>query len=341
VLLQRVVMDQHIQYCAAADGTQLAYSVIGNGTPIVRASHWLTHLEYDLSSPVWRHIVLGLADRHKLIRYDGRGTGLSQRDVKDISFDLWVSDLERIVDELALERFILVGISQGGPISIAYQVRHPERVSHLVIYGSYARGFLHRGDEEKQRKFVELNRTLVREGWGSDQDAYRQWFTSQFIPGGTIEQARWFNELERVSATADVMDRYITELSTIDVLDLLPKVHAPTLVLHCKGDMRMPFYLGQEIAAGIPHAKFVPLEGKNHIFLANEPAHRVFFNALASFLGERPYRGTLPGSAKLKDRLENNVKAIEQNWFVKLIVILAAVTGVIIFFEELWRAFRH
>jgi pimeloyl-ACP methyl ester carboxylesterase len=336
-------MDHHIQYCYAADGVRLAYSVIGKGTPIVRTSHWLTHLEYDLDSPVWRHIVLGLADRHQLVRYDGRGTGLSQRDVdlNSITFDNWVGDLERVVDELGLERFILLGFSQGGPISIAYAARHPERVSHLVIYGAYARGFLHRDNVEKQRKFVDLNRTLVQQGWGSDHDAYRQWFTSQFIPGATSEQARWFNDLERVSATPEVMERFIDVLADIDVTDLLPAIKVPTLVLHCRDEVRVPFSLGQEVAAGIPKAKFVSLECKNHIFLANEPAHRVFFNALASFLGEPPYKSTLPGAAKFKDRLENSVRAVEQNWFMKVIVILAAITGVIIFFEELWRNFHH
>jgi pimeloyl-ACP methyl ester carboxylesterase len=150
-------------------------------------------LEYELDSPVWRHLILGMASRHKLIRYDGRGTGLSQRDAVDISMDRWVSDLECVVDTLALERFVLLGVSQGGAISVEYAARHPERVSHLIIHGAYARGFLHRENPDKQRQFVELNRALVREGWGSEHDTYRQWFTSQFIPGGTAEQSRWFN----------------------------------------------------------------------------------------------------------------------------------------------------
>jgi pimeloyl-ACP methyl ester carboxylesterase len=334
-------MDQQIQYCKAADGVRLAYSVIGEGTPIVRASHWLTNLEHDLDSPVWRHILLGLAKRHKLIRYDGRGTGLSQRDVKNISFDHWVSDLECIVDELALDRFVLLGISQGGPISIAYAARHPERISNLIIYGSYARGFLHRDGGEKQQQFVELNRTMIREGWGSDHDTYRQWFTSQFIPGATTEQARWFNDLARVSATGDVMERFIVELSKINVVDLLPSIKVPTLIFHSKDEVRVPIQLGQEIAAGIPGAKFVPLETQNHIFLPNEPAHRAFFNALASFLGERPFKGPLPGTDTIKERIENRIKSVEQNWLIKIIVILAAITGVFIFVEELWRAFRN
>ena len=334
-------MDQDIQYVNSSDGVRIAYSVMGKGTPVVRASHWLTHLEYEVQSPVWRHLILGMASRHKLIRYDGRGTGLSQRDAVEISFDRWVSDLECIVDTLSLERFILLGVSQGGAISIEYAARHPERVSHLIIHGSYARGFLHRENSEKQRQFVELNRALVREGWGSENDAYRQWFTSQFIPGGTAEQARWFNDLERVSATAEMMERFVTELSHINVVEFLPKVKAPTLVTHCKGDVRVPFVLGQEIAGGIPGAKFVPLDSKNHIFLADESATRIFFNAVASFLGDRPFRGALPGTATFKERAQRRIAAIERNWLVKTVAILAALAGAAISFLQLFRLLRQ
>ncbi len=300
-------MKQHIEYATASDGVRIAYAVIGKGTPVVRASHWLTHLEYELDSPVWRHLLLGMASRHKLVRYDGRGTGLSQRDAVEISMDRWVSDLECVVDCLSLERFILLGVSQGGAISIEYAARHPERVSHLIIHGAYARGFLHRDNPDKQRQFVELNRALIREGWGSEHDAYRQWFTSQFIPGGTAEQARWFNDLERVSATPEMMEKFVVELSTINVADLLPKVTAPTLVTHCKGDVRVPFALGQEIAAGIAGAKFVPLDSRNHVFLPDEPATRIFFDAVTSFLGDPPFKGALPGTATFKERAQRRI----------------------------------
>src|SRR5262249_18425357 len=152
-------------------------------------------------SPVWRHLILGMASRHTLVRYDGRGTGLSQRGAVGVFLDRWVGDLPCIVDCLFLERFVLLGGWQGGAIAIKYASSHPGRVRHLIIHGAYARGFLHRDNPDKQRQFVELNRALIREGWGSEHDAYRQWFTSQFIPGGTAEQSRWFNDLERVSAT--------------------------------------------------------------------------------------------------------------------------------------------
>lgn len=334
-------MDQQIQYCTTPDGVRLAYSVTGKGSPIVRPSHWLTHLEYDLKSPVWRHLVLGLSQRHSLVRFDARGEGMSQRDVADISFERWLSDLETVVDKLALEKFVLLGISQSASVAIAYAVRHPERVSHLILYGGFARGFLYQGNPEKQKQLLELSRTMVREGWGSDHDVYRQWFTSQFIPGGTAEQARWFNELERVCASPEMAERHVAASAKINVVDLLPKVTAPTLVLHCRGDLRVPFALGEEMAAGIPGAKFVPLEGKNHLFLADEPAHRAFFDAAAAFIGDPPIKGALPGTIARKEKLEAMVTKIERNWIIKIIIILAAVTGVALFIEEMWRTLHH
>jgi len=332
--------QQQIQYCTTPDGVRLAYSVMGKGVPIVRAAHWLTHLEYDLKSPVWRHFVLGLAQQHTLVRYDARGEGLSQREVDEISFDKWLADLEAVVDAARLDRFILLGVSQGASVSIAYAVRHPERVSHLLLHGGFARGFLHAGDPDKQTQNLELTRAIVREGWGREEDTYRQWFTSQFIPEATIEQARWFNELERMSATPEVAERHLVASANIDVTALLPEVRTPTLVTHARGDLRIRFWRGEELAAGIPGAKFVPLEGRNHLFLANEPAHRAFFEAIAAFLGDPPPRGALPGSRTGLERLEDAIRSLEQNWLMKVVAILAAVTGLAIFFVELWKMWR-
>lgn len=334
-------MDQQIQYCMTPDGVRLAFSVTGKGSPIVRPSHWLTHLEYDLKSPVWQHLVLGLSQRHSLVRFDARGEGMSQRDVADISFERWVSDLETVVDKLALEKFVLFGVSQSASVAIAYAARHPERLSHLILYGGFARGFLHQGDAEKQKHLLELNQTMVREGWGSDNDTYRQWFTSHFIPDGTAEQSRWFNELERVSATPEIAEKHLVASAEINVADLLPKNSVPTLVLHCRGDLRVPFSFGEEIAAGIPGAKFVPLEGKNHLFLADEPANRGFFNAVAAFLGDPPIKGPLPGAKTRKERLENAVTNVEKNWIIKIVVMVAAITGVVIFGVEMWQLMRR
>jgi pimeloyl-ACP methyl ester carboxylesterase len=332
-------MQQQIQYCTTPDGVQLAYSQIGNGTPLVRLPHWFAHLEYDLKSPITQHMTLGLSHRHKLLRYDARGIGMSQREVGDISFDRWVDDLATVVDKVGLARFALVGLSQGAAIAIAYAARHPERVSHLILYGGYARGHLYRGAPDNAKKSLELNCSFIREGWGSDQDAYRQFFTTQFMPAGTTEQHRWLNELERVAAAPEMAERFMRTIASTNVVDLLPTVKTPTLVLHCRDDLRAPFALGQEIAAGIPGAKFVPLDGKNHTLLPNDPATRKFFEATADFLGDQPFKGALPGSTKLKDRLDHALRSAEQSWVTKLVVIPAAGTGIIIFGFELWRIF--
>jgi pimeloyl-ACP methyl ester carboxylesterase len=287
-------MHQEVQYCTTPDGVRLAYSRIGKGTPIVRIPHWFAQLEHDLKGPIYRHQILGLAHCHTLLRYDGRGLGLSQRDIREISFDRLVEDLETVVNHAGLERFILTGLSQGGAVAIAYASRHPERLTHLIIYGAFARGLLHRENPEKQRQMLELSRALIREGWGSGQDSYREFFTSQFIPNATMEHHRWLNEVQRISATPDVAERLLCLNADINVVDLLPKVRVPTLVMHSRDESRVPFSLGQEIAAGIPGAKFVPLESRNHIILADEPANRQFFDAIAAFVGDRPIRGPLP-----------------------------------------------
>ena len=318
---------------------QLWIHAIRSRTPIVRACQWLTHLEYDLKYPVYRHLILGLAHRHSVIRYDGRGIGLSQRQVMEFSFKRWIC--ECVVDALSLQRFVLFGMSQGAPISIQYAVRHPERVTHLIICGGFARGFLHRDDVDHEKQSLELSRALIRQGWGSDKEAYRQWFTSHLIPEATAEQSRCFNEAEHASATPEMAEKFLDVVADIDVVGLLPNVKMPTLILHCRDDALVPFSLGQELASRIPGAKFVPLEGRNHIILANDPAHRSFLNAVFSFLGDPPIKGVLPGGEKSKDRLENIVKSVEQNWFIKLIAILAAIAGVLLFAEEVWRILRR
>ena len=206
---------------------------------------------------------------------------------KEISFNRLVEDLETVVNHAGLERFILIGLSQGGAVAIAYASRHPERLTHLILYGAFARGLLHRENPEKQRQTLELSRALVREGWGSDQDSHREFFTSQFIPDGTMEHHRWLNEVQRIAAAPEVAERILCLNADTDVVNLLPKVRVPTLVMHTRGDLRVPFSQGQEVAAGIPGAKFVPLESRNHIILADEPANRQLFDAISSFLWHR------------------------------------------------------
>jgi pimeloyl-ACP methyl ester carboxylesterase len=333
-------MQQEIRYCTTPDGVRIAYAIVGKGPPLVRAAHWFTHLDHDLKNPVTRHIVLGMAHRHRLLRYDSRGMGLSQRDVADISMEAWIRDLETVVDHADFDRFALVGISQGAGISINYAVRHPERVSHLILLGGFARGLLHRGASAKQREMLELGCQMIRQGWGSEVEAHRQWFTSQFMPGATAEQQHAFNEMQRASTTPENAERALRAMSEVSVAGLLPQVKAPTLVINQRDDIRAPFELGQELAAGIPAAKFVPLEGRNHIFLPGEPVHRQIFDAVADFLGEKRIRGTLPGTAGLTERLETRAKALEQNWFIKIVIVLAAVTGCFIFLLEMWKLWR-
>jgi pimeloyl-ACP methyl ester carboxylesterase len=333
-------MDQQIQYCTTPDGVRLAYSIIGKGKSLVRTPHWFAHLEHDLASPVTRHMLLGMAHHHALLRYDPRGVGLSQRDVGEISFERWVADLETVVDHARLDRFILFGLSQGASQAIAYAARYPDRVSHLIIFGGFARGYFHRDNPEKQKEMFELSRALIRGGWGSDQESYRQFFTTQFIADGTTEQHHSLNEMQRVAATPEMAERFLLEIANINVVDLLPNIKAPTLVLHARRDQRAPFSLGQELAARIPNAKLIPLDSGNHMLMPEEPALRVAFNAIADFLGEKRIR-TLPGTAGLAERLEKKAKALEQNWFIKIVIVLAAVTGCFIFGLELWKLWKQ
>jgi pimeloyl-ACP methyl ester carboxylesterase/class 3 adenylate cyclase len=264
---------------------RIAYATAGSGPPLVRVGTWLTHLEYDWRSKVWQHWLEELARDHLLVRYDERGNGLSDRDVDDLSLESWLGDLEAVVDAIGLEQFALLGMSQGGPIAAAYAVRHPERVSQLVLHGTYTCGWAvsqhwHRSTEE-----IEALLTLTKRGWGRDDPTYRQIFTSGFIPGASAEQARWFNDLERMSATAEGAARLIVVFGNLDVRELLPRVTVPTIVFHPRGDAMIPFAEGREVAALIPNARFIPLESRNHLLLADEPAWQVFLTELRRFLG--------------------------------------------------------
>jgi class 3 adenylate cyclase len=242
-------------------------------------------LEHEWENPLWRFFIDAMSRGYLLVRFDGRGMGLSDRRVSDYSLEAHVRDLEAVVDALGLERFALYGISQGGPTAITYAVRHPERVSHLILYGSFARmwWFL---DTEEGRQQAEAMLTLVRQGWGSDVPAFRQFFTSLFIPDADIDAIRAFNELQRVSASAGNVVDLMTALLDIDVTQLLPQVTAPTLVIHRRGDTAIPFESGRELATGIPGARFLPLDGRNHCPLPSEPGLAVMGKAIFEFLGE-------------------------------------------------------
>ena len=279
-----VDLKQEIHFCSAPDGVQLAYSTIGQGPPLFKTGNWMTHLEFDLDSPIWRHLYRELAKDHTLARYDARGNGLSDRAVDEISFDAFVSDLETVVEATGIERFALLGISQGCAISIAYAVRHPQRVSHLILYGGFALGWKRRARTAAQQEEDAALLTLMRVGWGKENPAFRQLFTSQFIPDATKEQADWFNELERITVSGDIAARIFETAGNTDVTALLQQVRVPTLVMHARGDARVPFEAGRRMAAGIPGARFVALDGRNHLFFEAEPAFNQFLEQTRSFL---------------------------------------------------------
>ena len=279
--------EQQIRFCQSRDGVQLAYARVGQGPPLVKTGHWMTHLEFDLESPVWRHFYRELARDHAFYRYDARGNGLSDRDVPDVKFENFVDDLEAVVDAAGIERFALLGISQGCAVSIAYTVRHPERVSHLILLGGFAVGWKARARTEAELQAGEAMLTLMRLGWGQENPAFRQMFTSQFIPGASKEQADWFNEFQRISSSATDAARNLLANGEADVSALLPQVKVPTLVMHARHDARVPFESGRRMAAGIPGARLVPLESENHIMLEGEPAQGRFLEELKAFIAPK------------------------------------------------------
>jgi pimeloyl-ACP methyl ester carboxylesterase/DNA-binding CsgD family transcriptional regulator len=278
-------MRQEVRFCSAPDGTRLAYAVHGRGAPLVRTATWLTHLEFDWQSPVWRHWLEGLADGHRVLRYDERGCGLSDRDVEDVSLETRLGDLESVIDAAGIERFALVGISQGGPLAIAFAARHPERVSHLVLFASFARGRLERDPSPSDREQAQLMTSLIRMGWGQGLPAFRRLFTTLFIPDASPEQMEWFDELQRVTADPATAERIRNARNHDDVTDEATRVACPTLVIHARDDALVPFAEGRLLATLIPGARFVALESRNHILLADEPAWPQFRAELRSFLG--------------------------------------------------------
>src|SRR5271157_2548315 len=274
---------QTIKYSRAPDGVRLAYAISGSGPFLVKSGNWMNHLEYDWESPIWRHVLRGLSREHTLIRYDARGNGMSDWDVDRLSLDAWVTDLETVVDAVGAERFPLLGISQGGAVSVAYAVRHPERVSHLILYGAFALGGKKRSPAEKERR--DAMTTLMRLGWGADNPSFRQLFTGLFIPGATHEQADVFNELQRRTTSPECAARYFDVAGDLDITDLLAEVKVPTVVMHVRGDLIVPIEAGRQLAAGIPRARFIAFEGQNHLFLQHEPASDRFFEEIRLFLG--------------------------------------------------------
>ena len=276
---------QDVHFCTSDDGVNIAYSLVGDGPPLVKTANWLNHLEYDWESPIWSHLLHELASFRTLVRYDARGNGLSDWTVEEFSFDAFVRDLEAVVEATGLERFPLFGVSQGCAVAVAYAVRHPEKVSALVLYGGFARGRNRRGsavDIEQGKALL----TLMRQGWGQDNPAFRQLFTSMFVPGGTRQQMEWFNDLQRVTTSPENAVKLRQTVDDIDITNLLDRIGVPSLVLHCRDDAVQPFQEGRRLAAMIPGARFVALEGANHLFLEDDPAWPRFRDEVRKFLSE-------------------------------------------------------
>jgi pimeloyl-ACP methyl ester carboxylesterase/DNA-binding CsgD family transcriptional regulator len=290
-------MLPEIRFATSRDGVRIAWSQHGDGPSLVRVGTWLTHLQYDWESVVWRHWLTELGDRFRFVRYDDRGCGLSDREVPGLGLEAWIADLEAVVEASGFDKVSLLGMSQGAAIAVAYAARHPDRVSRLVCIGGYPRGgaLLERTREEREED--EALNTLARIGWGRADPTFRRIFTGALIPGGTEAQMRWFDELQRQSTSGTMASRLMRARSRIDVSRLAGRVAAPALVFHARNDAMVEFERGRELATLIPTAQFVPLEGRNHLLLADEPAWPRFLEALDAFVLQSPRAAGRPAAA--------------------------------------------
>ncbi|HVT71981.1 MAG TPA: alpha/beta hydrolase [Lacunisphaera sp.] len=275
---------QHIRFCRTPDGASIAYAESGQGAPLVKAANWLSHLEFDGESLVWRHWWRDLSDRYRLIRYDERGCGLSDWNATDFSLEAWTRDLEQVVDAVGVERFPLLGISQGAAVAINYAVRHPERVSHLILYGGYVQGRLKRNPSPQQRDEAELLQDLARIGWGGTNAAFSRTFANIFVPGADEAHIQAFDELQRASTSAKNAVRFLDAFGHLDVTELAPRVRMQTLVLHARDEIAVPVSQAYLMARLIPHARLVTLESRNHVIGESEPAWPQFLGEVDRFL---------------------------------------------------------
>lgn len=301
----RHVREQRIRFTTAPDGSRLAYAIHGRGYPLVRAVHWLSHLQYDWESPVWRHWLAELGSRFTVLRYDERGCGLSDWDTEDLSFDAWVEDLEVVVEAAGFERFALLGMLQGAPAAIAYAYRHPERVSHLVIFGGYMLGYDHQQLTDLERQEVETVRSLLRVGWDRDNPVYRHFFTSNLIPDGDDALLRSYDELMRHTTSPENAAGFEEADWKVNVAALAPQIRVPTLVMHVDGDRLVSVASGRSIAVAVPGARFLLLPGQNHVIQPGDAAWPRFWDALEEFVGE-------PGPPASGPRLELSVSLRER-----------------------------
>lgn len=278
-------MNQEIRFCTAADGAQLAYATSGEGPPLVLSATWISHLEQMWRSLSWRPWLDAVTREHRVLRYDSRGCGLSDRNVGEVTFETWVRDFETVIDAAGYSRFALVATCQGGPIAIEYAARHPERVSHLVLYGTFARGRLRRGQPqqaEKGRVLIDMTRL----GWGQDNHVFLQTWASAFQPGGSLEHFRSWAEQHRAAATPETASQLMQISWSVDVREAASHIRCPVLVVHPERDAVVPIEEGRLLASLIPDARFVPLDSDNHLLLAEEPAWPRLFGEVRRFLAE-------------------------------------------------------
>jgi len=288
-------MEQEIRYCTAADGVRIAYATAGSGAPLIKVANWFGHLEFDWRSPIWRHWLEAFSRDHLLVRYDGRGCGLSDRDPADLSIDACMDDLDTVAAAAGGERFALVGWSQGAIVAIAYAVAHPERVSHLVLFGGTTGGAMRPGRmTPEQIEEWQAMATLAKAGWERDTSPIRQLLTNTLIPDATPEEARWFTEASKVSVTGQMAGRFLETFLQWDVIDLLPRVTAQTLVLHSTEDAGVPFEHARVLASSIPGARLAPIDSHNHFLLESDPGWPTFLREVRRFLGTET-RDDTPG----------------------------------------------
>lgn len=283
--IERPKVEHHISFITCSDDTRLAYAIAGNGPPLVKVANYMSHVDYDWDSPVWAHWLEELTHSHTLIHYDERGSGLSDWNAEDISFEAWVRDLETVVDTIGLRRFPLFAMSQAGAVAVAYAARHADKISGLILHGAYARGWLKRNLTEEQVEEEQLMISLMRVGWGRENPAFRQVFAMQLFPDATSERIRALEEQMRISVSPKNAVRMESEMHRIDVRDLAAQITVPTLVLHSREDEAVPFEEGRLLASLIPRAQFVALESKNHILTKEEPAWQKFVATVRGFLG--------------------------------------------------------
>jgi pimeloyl-ACP methyl ester carboxylesterase/DNA-binding CsgD family transcriptional regulator len=282
--IERRKVEHRVSFTTSFDATRIAFAIAGDGPPLVKVANYMSHVEYDWDSPVWAHWLEELTRNHTLIYYDERGSGLSDWNVEDVSFEAWVCDLEAVVKAAGLRRFPLFAMSQAGAVAVAYAARHPDKVTRLILHGAYARGWLKRDLTEEQIEEEKLMISLMKVGWGRENPAFRQVFAMQLFPDASAEHIRALEEQMRLSVSPKNAVRLESEMHRIDVRSLAQQITVPTLVSHSRGDEAVPFEEGRLLASLIPQAQFVALESKNHLLREDEAAWPKFIAAVRGFL---------------------------------------------------------